>query len=257
MENIEVINFLTGSEARWETLVELNDQPRSFSELRDELDIPQSTLNRNLSKLEEEGWVHEDENRTYHLSSLGNVLVSRVRTLEDVLTVADKLDDHPDAFPLENFGFDIARLADADWRAARENEPYKAVNRVRAVFQGATTLRGYTSHYNPAYIDVSERVASQPDGQVVGMVPDHQLDAAIEDEYFDLSQFRNESNVEFRVWEGDIDYGVAIVDDERVVYTGGLSGGMPSVMFESDDEEVVEWTKQRYEEIYEQSHLVR
>lgn len=257
MENIEVINFLTGSEARWETLVELSEQPQSFSKLREELDIPQSTLNRNLSKLKEEGWVSEDEDRTYHLTSLGTMLVRRVHPLEDVLTVVGKLDDHPDAFPLEEFGFDIARLADADWRMARENEPYKAINRVRAIFESGTKLRAFTSHYNPAYIDVSERVAEQPDGSVVGMVPTHQLDAAIEDEYFDLSQFRNESNVEFRVWEGDIDYGVAIVDDETVVYTGGLDGGMPSVMFESTDEEVVEWTKQRYEEIYEQSHPVR
>lgn len=257
MQNIEVLNFLTGSEARWETLVELSERPRSFSELRDELDIPQSTLNRNLSKLDDEGWVDEDQNRTYHLTSLGTVLVRRIRPLEDVLTVADRLADHPDAFPLEEFGFDIARLADADWRRAQENEPYKAINRVRAVFRGATKLRAFTSHYNPAYIDVSERVARQPDGSVVGMVPDHQLEAAIEDEYFDLSQFRDEANVEFRVWEGDIDYGVAIVDDETVVYTGGLEGGMPSVMFETTDEEVVEWTKERYEEIYEQSHPVR
>lgn len=256
MDNIDVINFLTGSQARWQILQALHEQPREFGQLRRDLEIPQSTLNRNLTKLTEDGWVHEHTDRTYRLTSLGGFLVSRMQPLAGVLAVAGELADYPDALPLETFDFDADRLAEAEWRTAGKNEPYTIINRVRALFAEGREVLGVTPHYNPAYIDVSDRVAKKEGGRVVGIVPDHQLEAAIEDEHFDLSQFRNVSSVEFRIWEGDIDYSVAIIDDETVVVTGDHAGGMPSVMFESQDDAILGWARETYERIYERSREV-
>lgn len=256
MQNIEAINFLTGSVARWQILTAVAAEPRTFRQLREDLDVPQSTLNRNLTKLEERGWVREQPDRTHELTSLGTFFVERLRPLEDVLIVVEQMAEYPDAFPLQEFGFNLALLAEADWRVAGENEPYRIINRVRAVFEGATTVRGITPHYNPAYIDVSERLAQRDGGRVVGMVPDHQLDAAIEDDHFDLGQFGEQASVEFRVWDGDIDYGIAIIDEETVIYTGEHQGGMPSIMFETDNEAVVTWTKTKFEEIQDRSKKI-
>lgn len=257
MENIDVINFLTGSQARWRILQALHERPREFGQLRRDLDIPQSTLNRNLSKLAEEGWVHEREDRVYRLTRLGGFLVAQMQPLADVLAVAGELAEYPDAFPLEEFDFDPEKLAEAEWRTAGENEPYTVINRVRALFEDGQEVLGFTPHYNPAYIDVSERIAKKEDSRVVGMVPDHQLEAAIEDEHFDLSQFRDAASVEFRIWDGDIDYSVALIDGETAVFTGDHGGGMPSVMFESRDDAILEWAREKYEEIYERSREVQ
>lgn len=187
MEHIDVINFLTGSQARWQILLELRASPREFTDLRHDLDVPQSTLNRNLTKLAAEGWVHEETDRTYRLTSLGTFFVDRFEPLSDVLAIVDELSEHPEAFPLTEFGFDVARLADADWLDAGDNQPHTVINRIRAILEETTTIHGFTPIYNPAYIDVAERVASREDGEIIGLVPDHQLEAAIDDENFDLS----------------------------------------------------------------------
>jgi predicted transcriptional regulator len=255
MDNIDAINTLTGSEARWRILLALLEEPTDFGTLRDDLDIPQSTLNRNLTTLSEEGWVRERADRTYHLTSLGEVFVDRVRPLEDLLAVVDELSEHPDAFPLESFDFDIARLADANWETATDREPYSVINRVRAVIEEGTRLLGISPHYNPAYIDVTARVADKPGAEVVGITPAHQLEPAAADDSFEPSEFTDTADVEFRVWDGDTDYGLAIVDDETVLFTGDHAGGMPSILVETDDPEILSWAQSEFDRIYDQSTL--
>lgn len=255
MDNLDALNFLTGSAVRWQLLLALAEEPRDFGALREDLDAPQSTLSRNLTKLAEEGWVRERTDRTYRLTALGEFFVERFQPMEDVMTVVDRLSEYPDAFPVDEWDFDVARLADADYVSGSPNEPYAVINRVRAVFEGSKRLLGISPHYNPAYIDVTARVAEQPDGEVIGITPDHQLDPAVDDDSFDLSEFPTDANVEFRVWEGDTDYGIAIVDDETVLFTGDHSGGMPSVLFETTDPEILEWARDRFNRIYAKSTL--
>ncbi|MHB9286143.1 helix-turn-helix transcriptional regulator [Halobacteriales archaeon Cl-PHB] len=253
MDNIEALNFLTGSGTRWDILLELSEEPRSFGDLRTDLDVPQSTLNRNLSKLREEGWVREGADRNYHLTNLGTFFVDRIRPIADVMTVVDNLAEYPDAFPLQEFDFDVSRLADANWRTASPNEPYSVINRVRSIFEDATQIHGYRPHYNPAYIDVTARVAQKPDAEVLGMVPEHQLDAANADRDFEKGQFDDVPTVEFRVWDGDVDYALGIVDDETVVLTGHHEGGMPSLMVESTDAAVLDWAQREFQKRLDRS----
>ncbi len=256
MDNVDALNFLTGSETRWDILLELDDRPRGFGDLRTDLDVPQSTLNRNLTKLREEGWVREDADRDYRLTSLGTFFVDRIRPIEGVMTVVENLADYPDAFPLQEFDFDVARLADARWRTASQKEPYSVINRVRSIFEDATQIHGYRPHYNPAYIDVTARVARKPDAEIIGMVPSHQLDAAERDVDFENGQFTDVPTVEFRVWDGDVDYALGVVDDETVVLTGHHQGGMPSVMVESTDGDVLDWAKREFQDRYDRSDPV-
>jgi predicted transcriptional regulator len=255
MDNLDALNFLTGSAVRWQLLVALAEEPRDFGTLRDDLDVPQSTLNRNLTKLAEEGWVRERTDRAYRLTSLGSFFVEQFSPMQDVMTVVDRLSEYPDSFPVEEWDFDVSRLADAEYISAAPNEPYAVINRVRAVFEGGSKLHGINPHYNPAYIDVTVRVASKPDGEVVGLSPAHQMDPAVQDESFDANAFPEDADVEFRVWEGDIDYGLAVVDDETVLFTGDHEGGMPGVLFETTDPAIVDWARGEFDRIYEASVL--
>lgn len=255
MDNLDALNFLTGSAVRWQLLVALAEEPRDFGTLREDLEVPQSTLNRNLTKLADEGWVHERTDRTYRLTALGDFFVEQFTPMEDVMTVVDRLSEYPDSFPVGEWDFDVSRFADADYISAAPNEPYSVINRVRAVFEESTRLHGINPHYNPAYIDVTVRVAGKPDGEVIGLTPSHQLDPAVDDASFDASAFPEDANVEFRVWEGDIDYGLAVVDDEKVLFTGDHEGGMPGVLFETTDPEIVAWAAEEFERIYDRSTL--
>lgn len=255
MDNVDALNFLTGSDVRWQLLLALSEEPRDFGTLRIDLDVPQSTLNRNLTKLAEEGWVHERTDRAYRLTALGEFFVEQFSPMADVMTVVERLSEYPDSFPVDEWGFDATRLADADYISAAPNEPYAVINRVRAVFEESTQIHGINPHYNPAYIDVTVRVASKPDSEVIGLTPTHQLDPAVQDDSFDADDFPDDANVEFRVWEGDIDYGLAIVDEETVLFTGDHEGGMPGVLFETTDPEIVSWAQSEFDRIYGQSTL--
>jgi predicted transcriptional regulator len=256
MTGLERLHFLAGSTARWQVLRALLEESMTFRELRERLEVPQSTLNRNLSKLAEEGWVREGADRSYRLTRTGRLLVERLDPLEDVLSVVERLSEYPDALPLESFDFDPGRLSDATWRLASERKPYAALNRVRSTFREATTLRGFRPHYNPAYIDVIREVAERDGASVVGIVPDHQLDVAVADDDLDVGDVNHYEEVEFRVWEGDTEYGLAVVDGETVLLTGHHEGGMPSVLVESSDPVVLEWASATFDEVYDASLAV-
>lgn len=256
MDHLDRLNFLTGSETRWSILLALADEEKSFADLRTELDVPQSTLNRNLGKLTTEGWVSENSDRTYTLTQTGAFFLDRFQPLEDALTVVERLADYPDAFPLEEFDFDVSRLADGDWHLASENKPYTAINAARRTFKTGTKIRGFLPYYNPAYTDVAESIAATPEASLLGMVPKHQLDLATDDVDFDIGELDGPGHVEYRVWDADPDYALGIIDDEKVVLTGHHEGGMPSVMVETDDEEVREWAREAFKTRLDQSESI-
>ena len=285
---VERIDFLTGSQARLAVLDALLDGPADQPGLREALDLPQSTLARNLGKLREEGWVAEttatelaaaglgdhadggdDDGDTdgdgddggdgvtaYRLTALGRAVLEDLAPVADRLAVLDRLREYPEAFPLETLSFDLGRLAPATWRTSSATEPYAVVNRVRSVLQDATTIEAVLPQANPVYSDVLALVAGQPGTRVETIVPAARLpddEAAALDA---MGAGDDGSPVSVRAHEGPIDYAMTLVDDDRVLLAGHHNGGMPSLLVETDDDAVRDWAAERFEALHDRSRPV-
>ncbi len=257
LAGLSALSFTAESVARWRTVLALRAGPRTFDDLRSALDTPQSTLNRNLTKLASAGWVREEPTRTYGLTPVGREFTAAMADAEAVLAVFDRLAGYPDAIPADEFDFPLRRLADALVTDTTEAEdPYAVVNRVRDIISDAQVVRGFRPVFMPAYIGATAQVARSPDGQVVGMVPSHQLDAAREDEDFDMGAVPYDDNVEFRVWDGDVDFALAVIDEELVILTCEHGGGVPDLLVESRDPAVRAWAEERIDDIYQRADPV-
>lgn len=86
------IEFLTRSSNRVEILEELRDQPMSSSELRRSLDVPRTTLRRNLVELTDRDWVREKvaENE-FELLQAGEIILSSYTSMMDEITKAGEI----------------------------------------------------------------------------------------------------------------------------------------------------------------------
>lgn len=271
---VEAVSFLTSATARLRLLSHLATGSATQADLQAALDLPQSTLARNLGKLRDRGWVvevtaediaPEDDRRSrYRLTALGAATVRDLEPVADRTSVLDRLTAEPDAFPLETFDFDVGRLAGATWRTSSETEPYAVANRVRTVLEGSTSIRGVRPHPNPAYSDVLARVAAAPDREVMSVVPEDRLGGAAAESEGDGTDASGDR--EHAVGEGAsagtdgvdapahrhavdeaVDFATIVVDGERVLLTGGHRGGMPSVLVETTDRAVLEWARARVE----------
>jgi predicted transcriptional regulator len=201
---VEAVSFLTSATARLRLLDHLRTGPATQGELQSALDLPQSTLARNLGKLRDRGWVVE--------------------------------------------------TGDGDDGSAREDDG-RARYRL-TVLGEATVVRGVRPVFMPAYIGVVAEIARSEGGDVLGMVPSHQLEAALADDDFDMGALTYGDAIEFRVWDGDIDYALAVLDDDLVLLTCDHAGGVPDLLVESRDPAVRRWAHGRIQAIYERSDPV-
>lgn len=256
LDGLAALAFPSESTARWRTVVALAGEARTFDELRAALDLPQSTLNRNLTKLRGEGWVREDPARTFRLTPVGRELAGGLEDTEAVLTVFEALSAFPDAVPADEFDFELRRLADARVTTAGEADPYAVVNQVRDRLGDTTVVRGFRPLFMPAYIGVTAEIARAEGGEILGMVPSHQLDAALADDDFDMGNLPYGDAIEFRVWDGDVDYALAVLDDDLVLLTCDHEGGVPDLLVESRDPAVREWARGRIQATYDRSDPV-
>ncbi len=286
---IEAVSFVTSADARLGVLTELRAGPATQAALQSALDLPQSTLARNLGKLRDEGWVVETEaedggdGRTrYRLTALGAAAARDLQPVAARTAVLDRLTAEPDAFPLDEFEFDLERLATATWRLSSETEPYAVINRVRSVLTGSRTVESVRSHPDPASGDVLRRVAEDDGGSVESVVPAASLrtgdgapdgkraaeDADVEQPPDDADDDAaqdvaaggapapttagdDDGRIRHHVVDESIDYSCIVVDGERVLLTGGPDGGMPSVLVETTDEAVLAWARARFERLRE------
>jgi predicted transcriptional regulator len=256
LPGLAALAFPSESVARWRTVLALAAGPLTFDELRTRLELPQSTLNRNLTKLSDEGWVREEPARTFRLTPVGDGLATALEDTEEVLAVFEALAAYPDAVPADEFDFGLHRLADAPVTIAGDDDPYRVVNRVRDRLGEATVVRGVRPVFMPAYIGVVGEIARSEGGDVLGMVPSHQLEAALADDDFDMGTLPYGDAIEFRVWDGDIDYALAVLDDDLVLLTCDHAGGVPDLLVESRDPAVRRWAHGRIQAIYERSDPV-
>lgn len=107
------IEFLTSSWNRLDVLERIADEQTTRNELRDSVSVSRVTLSRILSDLETRNWI-EKQNATYEATSTGAFLAAEVSRLLDNVRTVNRLGDNVEWIQLDQFDFDLHRLADAD-----------------------------------------------------------------------------------------------------------------------------------------------
>lgn len=237
-DTIETLQFLVGSEVRIRLLATLNENREDARTLVDELDVPHSTVQRNLNKLEDRGWIDATVNRRYYTTPVGEMVLDSLDDLLGTVQSMDGLAAFVDCVPFDQFEFDLDLLADADCVVADTDTPAAPLNEFVELLADSAGFTLVTPHWNPAYSDIIERqLAAGNDVELV--TTDSQRSLLTGSGIASLEGSLDSDHLSVRLSDDALPFGLAVVDHQVALV--GYRDGALRVLVESSDDAVAAW----------------
>ena len=248
----ECIACLSNSFQRVRVLAVLNDVPADLRELKDALDIPRTSLQRNLALLEQHGWikrVHPGYTTTTKGSLLTNVfleMLGRVQRIESLTPFLAEVD--------LSTAFDIDRLDAFLVTVPEPHRPHAPMIRLLDLFETAEQMRAFS----PVVGGLLAKRYCQP-GEITGeyefILSKHTVDDLRRPETDNWSgeiEPEQTTRIDLWVYDGEFPYGLFICEDTLVLAAYDGAGRIQAVV-ESESETTIRWGKQLYETYRHQS----
>lgn len=214
------------------------------------LDSPRSTIQRNLSVLEEQGWV-EPTTSGYTTTAVGTFLYEEFVELNETVDTVHRMAPFFEAVdsPPE---IDIRTMTDAFVTTPEPGQPNAPTKRLFDAFDGSDFVYGFlpaVSYFIVELFEHKERGIVEHEYIVPDDVFDI-LDERTPDERAD--EFEKSVRVELRCYEDTIPYGL-FVSGGRLVLAAYDGIGRIHALVESTNEAAVEWGERTYDTYRRQS----
>lgn len=238
-DTVETLQFLVGSEVRIRLLAALNESREDARTLVDRLDVPHSTVQRNLNKLEERGWIDATVNRRYYTTPVGEMVLDSLDELLGTVESMDGLAAFVECAPFDDFEINLDLLADADCVVADSDTPAAPLNEFVELLADSAGFTLVTPHWNPAYSDIIERQLDAGN-EVQLITAESQRSLLTGPGVAAIEESLDSEDLTVRLSEETLPFGIAIVD--RQVALVGYRDGALRVLVESENPAVAEWT---------------
>lgn len=238
------IRFLASSTGRSGLLAHLTENTNDVRSMRDELDIPRSTLQRNLNELQEQGWVTQREDGTYQATEMGALVNEDFQRLRETMEFVDGLSEMPDSIPFSAFDLDLRRLQDATFTAADPNDPYAPVNRTVELLEEVSRVRMVLPYYDPTYAEVLSKRQSTDDVDTDVVLQRNQLYSISGASHTKLSELAEADDTSIHLHCETVPYGLGILGD--VVVIEGRDEDSVNGIVESTDDVVRTWAEEKF-----------
>jgi predicted transcriptional regulator len=239
---IETLQFLAGSRVRIRLLSTLREQQADARTLVDTLDVPHSTVQRNLNKLEARGWIDVTLDRSYYATPVGELVLDALDGLLGTVESLDGLAAFVDCVSFDQFGFDIERLSDATVVVADEETPSAPLNEFVRLLDEADGFTLLAPHWNPAYREIVARQLREDTGDAEILTERTQKELLTDGSVGTLTDLQDDDNLTVRLSDDRLSLGVGFVGDE--VALAGYREGNLHAMVTTDDEAVLAWASQ-------------
>lgn len=207
--------------------------------LGSELDASRTTVGRNLTALEEQGWIRR-MNGDCAITRQGELVAEEFSDFVETVEVTDKLDSFMRWVPDGSLDLDLRLLADADIVLAKPGDPWSMINRHVQLIKQTEWARGilpFTGlHATEAAREQvmengmrGELVVEPEIGDLYRSAPEY---AEVWEEVLATGQF------EISTYDGTIPYSLCIFDDTVQIVVA--EGDEPRALLESTAEEVLE-----------------
>ena len=242
----EAINCLSDSPQRLQILDALDGAYADPRDLKAELDSPRSTLQRNLSVLDEWGWIEKTPSG-YTTTTTGCLLREEVVGMNETAETIQRMAPFLDAVD-ECSEIDIQRLNDPLVMTPDPAQPDMPMRRLFEIFEDADSVRGFIPvvpyfvaelfTHTDRNIDKHEYIVSDDTFDA--------LDEEFPDEQISGSEKDQSARITIRLYEDTLPYGL-FISTERLALTAYDENGRIQALVESTNEEAIEWGERMYE----------
>lgn len=250
----EHLQFLSNSFQRVRLLDVLADSTTDLPSLRENLDAPRTTLQRDLSQLERRGWI-ERTSSGYSTTTAGRLLVSEVgRTIETVETI-ENLSPFLEAVA-DSRTLDVTRLNDPVVTVPEPNQPHAPMNRLFETLRTTTGKRGFVPMISAGLLQ-NFQIPCESSRDVSVFVLSSETVASIrEGNVQDGDDLVDGNRLRLLEYDGKLPYGLVIAG-ESVALVAYDDVGRIRALVDSNEQEALEWAEQVYGGYRSQANLVR
>ncbi|NEU58405.1 winged helix-turn-helix domain-containing protein [Halorussus sp. MSC15.2] len=245
---LERLGFLTASPNRVRLLRSLSTNTAPPDALGEDLDLPRSTLQRNLTALEEQGYVsHEVTENRYEITVAGELAFKAVEDALSTVELAASLGPFFERFPTE-LPVETDSLRSCDVTVSTTDTPFEPLYHVRRNVMDATSVKGFVPTLNPLYLEtLRDCVPEQLTLDVIA--PPTAYESANPDYDETFATLEAADDVTLREASAVPEYALGIVDE--TVLLGAFDERMRthSVLEAPSQPELLEWAEAKYDEV--------
>lgn len=244
---ISAVAFLSGSSTRIRLLSILARAGRlSKDEIRASVDASRTTVQRNLTALEERGWI-TSSNRDYEITTAGEWIEEDLSTLVDTVRDARRLGPVLELIDTTTFDFDPRRV-DFEVTTPEPGNPMKMVQEHTRALRRADDIRVLLPETGVRAMRAGHERTTDDGVPLTMIVSDTVLDVFRSEpefrEYFEDKMAADECSI--LVTDADVPYYLGILDEE--VQIGISENGRPRALLTTDSSDVFEWAERTFTE---------
>jgi len=237
---IETVQFLVGSAVRVRLLASLSDHRQDARTLVDSLDVPHSTVQRNLTKLEERGWIDVTVNRRYYATPVGEMVLEALGGLLGTVDAVDGLAAFVESVPFDDVDLELETLVAGECVVADTETPAAPLSEFVDLLADAAGFTLATPHWNPAFSEVIDRQLGA--GNEVDLVTEQSQQRLLTGSVVaGISEHIGDEDLSVAFTGETLALGVALTDDEVALV--GYREGAPRVLVRSTDPNVRSWAR--------------
>ncbi|MFU1783186.1 helix-turn-helix transcriptional regulator [Haloarcula japonica] len=245
---LERLEFLIASPNRYRLLRSLSESAASPDVLGEKLDIPRSTLRRNLTVLENQGYISQvvTENR-YEITVAGEIACKAVGNALSTIELGASIGPFFERFPAE-LPISPDKLTSCDVTISTTDTPFEPLYHVRRNVMGATCVKGFVPTINPLYIDTLHECITE-DLTLEVVAPPTGYESASPNYDETLAAIGASENITLYEADSVPEYALGIVDE--TVLLGAFDERMRthSVLAAPSHSELRRWAAEMYDDI--------
>lgn len=257
---------LSNSLQRVRILIALTTTHADLRDLRDRLDIPRTTLQRNLAVLEQQGWI-DKEPSGYSVTGTGRLLVHEFLTMIETVEIIETLAPVLNAVASPT-AIDITQFEAPTVTVPTPAQPYAPIIRLREVFSWTDGLRGILPVASWLLADVARYPAEDDPADHEYIVSSAALDMLRTQSLADHGRLTNtnrSARITLHAYKNTLPYGLVLSQD-RLALAAYDEQGRIDALVESQRPTTITWGEHIYEHYRQQStrladtdvsHLIR
>lgn len=255
----EELRFLVGSPNRVQILELLDNRTLDIRDLRDELDIPRTTLQKNIRELEEKKWIHRTKdsggNAGYTTTTLGNIIMSEFRRCRDIMYSATELEPFLRWIPKNVLEPDIRHLKDSNITTPEPPNPRAPERRLVELVNNSSTIRLFSPILTPMMVDELNQGFNEGDLEGEAVL-EREVIEVLQEEYSDIVRRAEENpSIKLKMYDGELPF-VLVILDEYVVYAGVDEDGVTRALLTNDSSTAVNHAEQMYGSYAEEAEQI-